>query len=113
MDFESSGAGTKAAGASCFHAYVCKCVVLQVIGHLRESFDKTQTHAIKTNANTFLLTDLQRLLTKLDRAVNSAQSELQHELQGLENEQQLVTRLCGDLHNLRYGPGDFVFGLWG
>ena len=70
------------------------------MNHLRDKFD-AEILAIKMSYNHVLLTDLQRLLEKLNSAFNSTQKEQEVTIDKLSAEERHLGKLQGQAHSLR------------
>ena len=70
------------------------------MNHLRDKFD-AEILAIKTSYNHVLLTDLQRLLDKLNFDFNSTQKDHDVAIEKLSAEERHLGKLQGQVHSLR------------
>lgn len=70
------------------------------MNHLRGKFD-TEILAIKMSYNHVLLTDLQRLLEKLNSVFNSTQKEHEVTIDKLSAEERHLGKLQGQAHSLK------------
>uniref|UniRef100_A0A1X7TEP2 Fzo/mitofusin HR2 domain-containing protein n=1 Tax=Amphimedon queenslandica TaxID=400682 RepID=A0A1X7TEP2_AMPQE len=71
-----------------------------VINHLNGRFD-SEINALRTSYRDVLITDIRRLLDKLNTSVNSAQSEYEATISRLTEEERNLGELQGKLHTLR------------
>ena len=72
----------------------------QVINHLNGRFD-SEINALRTSYRDILITDIRRLLDKLNTSVNSAQLEYEATINRLTEEERTLGELQGKLHTLR------------
>lgn len=70
------------------------------MNHLRVKFD-AEILAIKKSYNHVLLTDLQRLIEKLNSAFNSTQKDCEEAIEKLSAEERHLGKLQGQAHSLR------------
>lgn len=71
-----------------------------MVSHLNGKFD-SEINALRTSYRDVLLTDLQRLLDRLNSSVNSTQLEHGSTINKLTEEEQNLGQLQNKLHTLR------------